>query len=134
MFRLTAIPLLFLGIILLPAACSTCPRMPLKLSEKDTMGTVQMHTGDTLEIVLRGNPTTGYLWEVSCVDTAILKEVGETAFTPDRKARGSGGKLAMRFKALAAGKTTLKLIYHRPFEKNTPPIGTFEVTVIVKEK
>lgn len=132
MFRFSAIPLVFLGIIFLPAASSTCPRTPLKLSEKDTMSTVQMHTGDMLEIPLRGNPSTGYLWEVSCVNTAILKEIGETTFTPDRKARGSGGTITMHFEALTAGKTTLKLIYHRPFEKNMPPIGTFEVTVIVK--
>ena len=135
MFRLSAISLLsFLGIMLFSAACSACARMPVKLSEKDTMSTVEMYIGDTLEVVLRGNPTTGYIWGVSSVDTATLRQVGQTAFIADTKARGSGGKMTMRFRAVAAGQTVLKLIYHRPFERNTPPINTFEVSVFVKEK
>jgi len=38
----------------------------------------------------------------------------------------------LRFEAAEAGKTSLKLIYHRPFEKDRPSIKTFEVRVTVK--
>jgi len=88
--------------------------------------------GDTLEIVLKGNPTTGYMWEVASVDTTVLSQVCEPEFRPKSDARGSGGKIIMRFKAVSVGHTLLKLIYHRPFEKNKPPIRVFSVTVIVK--
>jgi len=40
--------------------------------------------------------------------------------------------IILRFKAAKVGKMSLKLIYHRPFEKNKRPIKTFEVKVIVK--
>jgi inhibitor of cysteine peptidase len=104
----------------------------LQLTEKDLGRTVEIGVGDILEVVLRGNPTTGYIWDVASPDKGVLKQVGETEFKPDRKARGSGGNIILRFEAARAGKTSLKLIYHRPFEKNRPPIKTFEVRVKVK--
>ncbi|MBM4429116.1 MAG: protease inhibitor I42 family protein, partial [Chloroflexi bacterium] len=44
----------------------------------------------------------------------------------------SPGKMTLRFTGVAAGQTALKLIYHRSFEKDVPPVKTFEVTVVVK--
>ena len=104
----------------------------LQLSEKDLGRTVEIGVGDILEVVLRGNPTTGYIWDVASPDKGILKQVGETEFRPDRKARGSNGNIVLRFEAARIGKTSLKLIYHRPFEKNRPQMKTFEVSVKVK--
>ena len=104
----------------------------LQLSEEDLGRTVEIGVGGILEVVLKGNPTTGYIWDVVSPDKGILKQVGKTKFKPDTKARGSGGKLIMRFEAAKEGKTSLKLIYHRPFEKDRPPIRTFEVRVTVK--
>ncbi|MBL7225436.1 MAG: protease inhibitor I42 family protein [Desulfobacteraceae bacterium] len=104
----------------------------VQLSEEDLGRTVEIGVGDILEVVLKGNPTTGYIWDVVSPDKGILKQVGKTKFKPDTKARGSGGKLIMRFEAAKEGKTSLKLIYHRPFEKDRPPIRTFEVRVTVK--
>ena len=105
----------------------------VQLSEEDLSRTVEIGVGDILEVVLKGNPTTGYIWDRVSPDKGILKQVGKTKFKPDRKARGSGGKIMMRFQAAEAGKTSLKLIYHRPFEKNRAPIKTFEVRVTVKQ-
>jgi len=39
----------------------------------------------------------------------------------------------IKFHAIAAGTSHLKLIFHRPFEQNVPPLKTFEVTVITKK-
>ena len=85
-----------------------------------------------MEIMLQGNPTTGYTWTVASVDEKVLMQMGEATFKADRKARGSGGTITMRFEAVRVGKTCLRLIYHRPFEKNNPPIKTFEVDVKVE--
>ena len=104
---------------------------PTRLSEQDAGRTVELHAGDKLEVSLKGNPTTGYQWETAAVDAAILKLVGEPEFNPDSGALGAGGKVTLRLIAVAAGQTTLQLIYHRPFE-NVPPIKTFKATVVVK--
>ncbi len=106
----------------------------VQLREEDLGRTVEIGVGDILEVALRGNPATGYIWDVASPDKGILKQVGETEFKPDRKARGSNGNIILRFEAAEAGKTSLKLIYHRPFEKNRPPIKTFEVRVTVKQE
>lgn len=107
---------------------------PTSLSEKDTSKTVELQTGDELEVLLKGNPTTGYRWEVVRVDAAILKLVGKPEFNPYSGVPGAGGTISVRLKAVAAGQTALELVYHRSFEKNTLPTKTFKVTVIVKRQ
>jgi inhibitor of cysteine peptidase len=113
-------------------ACSASAPKQVNLSEKDAGRTVQLSVGGTLEVVLEGNPTTGYLWEVAAGETAVIKQVGESQFKPNTSAIGSPGQVTLRFTGVAAGQTVLKLIYHRPFEKDVPPIKTFEITVVVK--
>lgn len=119
-------------VFLLLVAWGPSVRVPVRLSEKDASTTVEMYIGDILEVMLKGNPTTGYMWEVASVDASILRQVGETKFKADSKALGSGGKIIMRFKAAGAGQTFLRLIYHRTFEENIPPVKAFEVTIVVK--
>jgi len=131
MSRLTIVLVVALVVLAL-GACGPAASKQLNLSEKDAGRTVQLPVGGTLEVVLEGNPTTGYLWEAAAGDTAIIRQVGEAQFKPDTSAIGSPGKMTLRFTGVAAGQTALKLIYHRPFEKNVPPVKTFEVTVVVK--
>ena len=105
--------------------------VPMRLSESDSGKTVEMFVGDELEVVLPGKPTTGYVWEVSALDSTSLRQ-GKTDFIADTNAIGAGGMEIFRFKAIAVGRSGVKLIFHRPFEQNVPPIKTFEVTVIIK--
>jgi len=121
-----------LSIILVLLSFSASEPACIKVTDNDPGPTVELRIGETLEVELRGNPTTGYVWDIASLDMEILKQVGETEFKQDREGRGVGGKVIMRFKARAAGETPLKLIYHRRFEKEMPPIKTFEVTIIVK--
>ncbi len=107
---------------------------PVKITGQDAGATVGLRVGELLEVTLAGNPTTGYMWDVASVDPNILRPVEQLEFQADSKAIGSPGKLTLRFEAARPGKTSLKLIYHRPWEKNTEPIDTFEVTIVIKEK
>lgn len=104
----------------------------MKLSENDTGKTVEMLVGDELEVALPGKPTMGYIWDVTSVDTNILK-LCDADFIKNNEAIGSGGLEVIRFHALAVGTSEVKLILHRSFEQNTPPLKTFELTVIVKQ-
>ncbi len=103
-----------------------------QLTEADTGRSIELHIGDELEVTLPANPTTGFQWEVSAVDTSILRSIGKPKFEPSNDAVGSGGQVTLRFKAVEVGQTGLKLIYHRPFEKDVLPAKTFEVTVTVR--
>lgn len=116
------------------AAAQCAQKNPVKLTEADVGRTVEMRAGEVLEVTLKGNPTTGYMWDVESVDPNILKPADQLEFQADSKLIGSQGKLTLRFEATHAGKTLLKLIYHRPWEKNVKPIEIFEVTVVVKKR
>ena len=113
-------------------ACKAASPKPLQLTEEDDGRTVQMNSGGELEVTLEGNPTTGFLWEVASEDLAVLLAVGESEFKANSTAIGSPGKVTLRFEAVKRGEVFLKLIYLRPFEKDTPPAKTFEVKVEVR--
>jgi len=74
--------------------------------------------GQILTIGLDSNPSTGYSWEVAEMDEKILRQVGESEFKQESTLLGAAGKQIVRFEAVGGGQTTLKLIYHRPWEKD----------------
>ncbi len=119
-----------LSLHILAAACSGDSTVTIDAS--DDGGAVSVEVGTTLEVTLAGNPTTGYIWEVDQVDTAVLAPVGDPEFTPDRDADGAGGVEVLTFDAVAPGETILDLVNHRPFE-DEPPLETFSVTVTVTD-
>ena len=123
---------LALLVVFLPVACAPTVRDATVIDDKSAGRSVEMRAGGTLDVSLEGNPTTGYMWEAASVDSAVLKQVGEREFTSNSQALGAGGNVRFRFRAVAPGQTRLKLIYHRPFEKNVPPEKTFEVNVVVR--
>ena len=90
-----------------------------------------MKPGDTLEIVLDANPTTGYQWKAMPWDTKVIEQVDKPVYKSRSEAIGSGGELTFYFKALSTGQTPLKFIYFRDFEKDVPPIKSFKVTIVV---
>ncbi len=104
----------------------------IRLSEEQNGSRIELQRGDTLEIALAGNPTTGYLWTIQPFDPGMIIQEGAPRYRSDRPIPGSGGTFLFRFKALGTGSIDLRLIYHRTFEKETPPIRTFSVNVVVK--
>ena len=104
-----------------------------KIIEKDNGNLVELTVGNTLVVELPGNPTTGYMWEVGSVNASVLKQAENAAtFKSDTDLTGSPGKVALHFKAAGPGKTTLKLVYRRSWEKNVAPIKTYQADVVVK--
>jgi inhibitor of cysteine peptidase len=102
------------------------------LTEDQNGGQVALIVNDTLQVVLTGNISTGYTWETQNLDTTLLEQQGELTVTSTNKLAGSGGNFVFTFKALKTGVTHLRLIYHRPFEKNTSPERIYEVIVNIK--
>ncbi len=105
----------------------------LEITEEQNGGIVAMIVNDTVRIQIEGNPTTGFIWEPANLDTNLLEPVGEPKFTSNSNLAGGNGIFIFTFKAMKAGATHLRLIYHRPFEKNTPPAQLFDVTVDIQQ-
>lgn len=114
-------------------ALCACEGNVMKITGDMNGQTVTLHKDGVLELSIDGNPTTGYNWELSEVDQSILEPAGEPEYDSDSALIGSGGTYTFTFKAVAAGTTNLKLIYYRSFEKDVPPVETFEITVEVIE-
>ena len=104
----------------------------LAIGNGDAGKTITLNTGDTLVLTLDGNTTTGYNWQMQPMDPAILKQVGEPAFTPESNKVGAPGKIVSTFTAAKTGQANLVLNYIRPFEKGNAPLNSYEVTIVVK--
>jgi len=61
------------------------------LGETDAGKTVNLQPGQQVHIVLSGNPTTGYVWELAQADQKLLKSLGQPKYKAGSKAIGSGG-------------------------------------------
>lgn len=107
----------------------------IELGDGDNGGTIHVRAGDTIQIKLRSNPTTGYSWaEVKGkTDAKILKSEGNEYKVNDHPAGmvGVGGNDYWTFRALVAGTTEIVLGYGRPWEKDKEPARTFKTTVVV---
>lgn len=121
----------FLVAILMIVALTACSS-GLKIDKDSNGKTISIPSGQSLEIKLEGNITTGYEWQVISVDETILKPVGEPKYSSESKLAGAGGEFLFKFETKNPGETNLKLGYLRPWEENTEPIETFEITVMVK--
>jgi len=118
---------------LLLTALSACGATnEVNLDAGDDGSQVEINAGQTLVVSLEGNPTTGYTWEAAELDDQVLRQVGETEFKPDSDAIGAGGVQTLRFEAMNSGQTTLKLVYHRPWEEDVEPAEIFSVQVVVR--
>ena len=92
--------------------------------------TVTAAPGQTLEVVLDANPSTGYTWEV-VESPEFLTSEGEPTFESEAEEGqvGAGGKQTLKFAVTATGKGELSLEYVRPWENDVAPAETFKVEV-----
>ncbi|MBI5301384.1 MAG: protease inhibitor I42 family protein [Chloroflexi bacterium] len=99
-------------------------------------GQKQVARGQTLFVTLESNPSTGYRWDVVEIDGAVLRQSSESVFKSfsisNPPLLGMGGTETFRFETLGAGMTTLKMVYHRVWENDVPPLKTFTVQVAVR--
>lgn len=106
--------------------------MNWQLSEADNSRTIEITLHDTIEIRLGGNLTTGYEWDIATVDSDFFVQKKKD-YLPGG-AIGAGGTTLMQFESKRAGRSDLKLIYHRSFQPNEPPLRTFGVTFVIKSE
>lgn len=101
------------------------------ITQAENGGTVTVPPRGTLVLRLPSNETTGYTWQIAPDSGNFLSPIGKPRYEqPKGNAVGAGGVQVFRFRAPAAGAdSVLRLGYLRPFEKNTPPVETFSVTV-----
>jgi inhibitor of cysteine peptidase len=105
--------------------------IPLKtVGSQDNGSSLTLQTGDSLQIRLPENPTTGYRWQLADWDEAVAKKTRDQFFPPATAQPGAGGERVWEFVANAPGKTVLRLDNRRSWEAGSPA-QTFSLKVQV---
>ena len=106
----------------------------MKTFTKPDQGTVQiLARGESFEVRLPENPTTGYVWEVEKIPGAVLDLERETfeAETADPRIMGRGGIKIFVFKAREPGTGEIDLRHRRPWMRDAA-IDSFVLKVEIR--
>ena len=112
----------------LPPAAETPGTLP---EPTDLTQLITVKAGETFELVLPSNPSTGYHWNIlpepdeTIVEFVVQNYIAEQPVMP-----GSGGMDIWTFRALSAGDTTVVLGYYPPGNDTDPDeVVTFSIHV-----
>ena len=87
--------------------------------------------GSVFSIRLKENPTTGYQWEISELDSRVVKLQDSEYIGASGALLGAGGLRSFTFEAKSPGVTQVRLKLRREWESEEEAIEHFEVTLRV---
>ena len=99
----------------------------LALTEADADKTIEVAAGDTVEIQLSENATTGYHWALETIDKSVCEVIADERHGPDKVILGASGTHVWRLKATHAGNCRIEIAYRRAWQRDTPPARTFKL-------
>ena len=108
------------------------------ITDADKGGTIHLKAGDTLELRLNSNPTTGFMWYLKKESTRLLKLTGQSETKPPEPAAGQpvmvGQPVVQVFEFLAKqpGDGVLLLHYVRSWDPPSPDEQQFQIHVVVE--
>jgi inhibitor of cysteine peptidase len=101
------------------------------LTTGDDGRAIDVRYEETLRIELAETPTAGYHWQLEVIGPAIA-DVVRSGYAPAVDARiGGGGIRTFELRAQKRGTTRVRLMLGREWEKSTPPVKQFEITINV---
>lgn len=111
--------------------------VPMVQAQSETVREVraELQVGETRELELAGNPTTGYTWALAeplQADSPVKVEINYEAAASPRGLVGRGGVFKVRYTGVTPGTATVKLVYARPWEKGKAPHMKANLIVTVK--
>lgn len=122
--------ILSIAVVLISAGCDF---LTARYTEADSGKTLEASVGQKFTITLRGNETTGYVWQMTKgTNSKIVKKISDKYMPDNTGLVGSGGDHVWTYKAVAAGETTITLNYLRPWQKPVVPTKTLKYKIKVK--
>ena len=115
------------------ASSPVATEVSVRLTQEGGTKAVSLAVGQKLAVMVAGNPSTGYQWELTGpVAGAALVQEGRGEFVAGATDLvGAPGEYRFVFKAAGHGTTSISLKYVRPWEQNKPPAATATVSVTV---
>ena len=90
---------------------------------------VQLAVGETLDVELPGNSSTGYAWTVAPLATpGVIEQVGDIAYTASTGLMGAPGVYTAQFKGVGAGSVPLMMLYEGP--GSAPTLDAIWMTIV----
>jgi predicted secreted protein len=117
--------------LLLLATFSLLSCKETDIISKDQNGNIiPIHFDTDFEIALKSNPSTGFSWEITDIDSSKI-HFKERYFTSEDTLPGASGIEHIVFKAIQKGKSSLKLGYLRSWEGKGSMMDSFSVIIKV---
>lgn len=117
--------LLVAALLLLLPGCGSAGQ--INLNEYNNGELIYLQAGQTVELILASNMSTGYSWQYTAQpDASILEEI-KNDYRQEIQFPGAPGEQFWVFKGTGPGTTTLVLGYQRPWEKETAPLKTYSL-------
>ncbi|KJU84691.1 proteinase inhibitor I42, chagasin [Candidatus Magnetobacterium bavaricum] len=97
---------------------------------------ITVKEGTIIEIVLEGNPTTGYSWFIQNLETkyvVLISEKTSPKHSPSEYPHRVGGSthFIWHFKTITKGNTEIKLNYYRSWEGISSAVEHFKIKVTI---
>ena len=124
--------LFLLALLAVAGHAQSRPAATKVITGKDKGGEVHLRPGDHLELRLKSNPSTGYMWYVQATSTPLLKLVQQSQTEPTRPGVGRPVFQVFKFAAGPGGDGILQLHYVRSWEPPTAQEDRFEIHINIE--
>ena len=106
--------------------------MEMIISRDDAEKQLSSVLGETIQVHLKENPSTGYRWEIVKTEGSSLS-YQSSSYTHDAGGTpGSEGVRSMRFTAVFPGCTTIYFKLKRSWEAESSAVDQLQLTICVK--
>jgi inhibitor of cysteine peptidase len=128
---------LTLGLLVIMSTCFMCPHVTANNGAyvmEDNNSDIFIEINETFNISLESNPSTGYEWLIQEYNYSVLELADSHYGSPEYPSPapvGTGGWQNWTFRGLKDGKTTLTLVYWRPWEGNESIINVYTSNITV---
>lgn len=103
-------------------------RTRIKGEEEERLERIRARINEPFTIELNSNPTTGYKWYAD-YDYHLLSLEGEKYEKDASELIGAGGRSIFTFKPLKAGRSSISLVYRRPWENIVAEVRAYQVEI-----
>lgn len=93
---------------------------------------VHLKVGERIELHLKANPSTGFMWYLQKESTPLMKLVHQTQTEPDNPMPGAGVFQIFVFDVKSPGDGVMHMHYVRSWEKPKPDDTEFTLHVIIE--
>ena len=115
------------------AANPPMSKSEITVNDANNNSQIIIQKGNMMIVELLTNPGTGYSWQIIKNDPDKLKPLGDSVLKPLKtEVPGASENQVFRFLAQNSGLAVLELHYLRPWERNIPPLKTYQINVQIR--